>query len=390
MVRFYLGTELSKKLQLSVTDKDKCYDFINKIIDNLYLYKNKEFPYGFHPIFDLFQRINKFNSNVYVVEKVLKYHILSSDYRGYKFLEYLLAVETSLSLSLSEHPYQIYQKLISYLGEDYIFHNKIIQNKNSYFKNKYDIIEIKQYYISKRLNELKNILVLTQKQLEYLLYDLNPTFIKAGLKILPNDYQNKILSCFTDYNRDLISFYPESEEFNLQLGEEFIDYLISRLKGIEKNSFELRRDSSYYSRLYRGNDLTYRLNSNSRQRTQLKEIILIFLGISGKIREEGFKSTLEFVEILNSEEYFYLKTGLTFVLEGWQPANIRYIMENLILVGDYKGGEFLKRILILDGCHLLSLNVSEQIILEKFIQTIGEEHKVEIEKYINEATSLDY
>ena len=112
------------------------------------------------------------------------------------------------------------------------------------------------------------------------------------------------------------------------------------------------------------------------------------MGISGKIREEGFKSTLEYVEILNSEEYLYLKTGLTFVLEGWQPANIRYIMENLILVGDYKGGEFLKRILILDGCHLLSLNISEHIILEKFIQTIGEEHKVEIEKYINEATSL--
>ncbi len=390
MVRFYIGTELSKKLQLSVTDKDKCYDFINKIIDNLYLYRNKDLPFGFHPIFDLFQRLNKINSNVYVIEKILKYHILSSDYRGYKFLEYLLAIETSISLSLSEHPYQIFHKLISYLGEDYIFLNKILENKNSYFKNKYDIIDIKKYYTSKKSNELKDILILTQKQLEYLLLDLNPIFIKAGLRLLPDEYQNKILSCYTDYNRDLINFYPEPEEFNFQLGEEFIDFLISRLKGFEKNSFELRRNSYYYSRLYKGNDFTYRLNSNSKQKTQLKEIILIFLGISGKIREVGLKNTLELVEVLNSEEYFYLKVGLTFVLEGWQPSNIRYIMENLILVGDYKGGEFLKRILIIDGCHLLSLNISEQIILEKFIQTIGEENKEEIEEYINEATSIVY
>jgi hypothetical protein len=390
VVRFYIGTELSKKLQLSVTDKDKCYDFINKIIDNLYLYRNKDLPFGFHPIFDLFQRLNKINSNVYVIEKILKYHILSSDYRGYKFLEYLLAIETSISLSLSEHPYQIFHKLISYLGEDYIFLNKILENKNSYFKNKYDIIDIKKYYTSKKSNELKDILILTQKQLEYLLLDLNPIFIKAGLRLLPDEYQNKILSCYTDYNRDLINFYPEPEEFNFQLGEEFIDFLISRLKGFEKNSFELRRNSYYYSRLYKGNDFTYRLNSNSKQKTQLKEIILIFLGISGKIREVGLKNTLELVEVLNSEEYFYLKVGLTFVLEGWQPSNIRYIMENLILVGDYKGGEFLKRILIIDGCHLLSLNISEQIILEKFIQTIGEENKEEIEEYINEATSIVY
>ena len=69
---------------------------------------------------------------------------------------------------------------------------------------------------------------------------------------------------------------------------------------------------------------------------------------------------------------------------------IRYILENQILSGDYKGVDFLKRLLIIDGCHSLALNISEHIIFEKFIQTIGEENRVDIEKYINEATNVLY
>ena len=390
MVRFYLGTDLSKKLQLSNGDKDKCIEFINKIIDNIYLYRNGDFPKGFHPIFDLAQNIKNSNGTFMIIEKSLRYHLLSSDYRGYKFLEYLLAVETFLSILLNEHPYQIYHKLISYLGEEYIFFNSLIKNKETYFKQKYEKINVKTNKISEKTNEIKNIINLSQKQLEYLLFDLNPLFIVAGLKVIPEEYKNKITSCFTDFNLDLINLNANSEECTSRLGDEFIDFINSRLNGTELNSFELRRESYYYSRLYKGNEFTYRLNSNYKQKAQIKEVILIFLGISGKIREVGFKDSLEILGMLNSEDFFYLKMGLTYVLEGWHPMTIRYILENQILSGDYKGVDFLKRLLIIDGCHSLALNISEHIIFEKFIQTIGEENRVDIEKYINEATNVLY
>jgi hypothetical protein len=390
MVRFYLGTELSKKLQLSNGDKDKCNEFINQIIDNIYLYRNVDFPKGIHPIFDLAQNIKNSNGNFDIIEKSLRYHLLSSDYRGYKFLEYLLAVETYLSKLLNEHPYQIYHKLISYLGEEYIFFNSLINNKEIYFKQKKKITNIITSKISEKTNEIRAIITLSQKQLEYLLIDLNPLFIVAGLKVLPEEYKNKILSCFTDYSLDLINLYANSEESNILLGDEFIDFISARLNGSEQNSFEIRRESYYYSRLYKGNEFTYRLNSNYKQKSQIKEIILIFLGISGKIREVGFKNSIEILDMLNSEDYFNLKMGLTYVLEGWQPMTFRYILENQVLSGDYKGIDFLKRLLIIDGCHSLALNISEHIMFEKFIQTIGEENRVDIEKYINDATNALY
>jgi hypothetical protein len=390
MVRFYLGTELSKKLQLSNGDKDKCNEFINQIIDNIYLYRNVDFPKGIHPIFDLALNIKNSNGNFDIIEKSLRYHLLSSDYRGYKFLEYLLAVETYLSKLLNEHPYQIYHKLISYLGEEYIFFNSLINNKEIYFKQKNKITNIITGKISEKTNEIRAIITLSQKQLEYLLTDLNPIFIVAGLKVLPEEYKNKILSCFTDYSLDLINLYANSEECNIQLGDEFIDFISARLNGSEQNSFEIRRESYYYSRLYKGNEFTYRLNSNYKQKSQFKEIILIFLGISGKIREVGFKNSIEILDMLNSEDYFNLKMGLTYVLEGWQPMTFRYILENQVLSGDYKGIDFLKRLLIIDGCHSLALNISEHIMFEKFIQTIGEENRIDIEKYINDTTNALY
>jgi hypothetical protein len=390
MVRFYFGTELSKKLQLSNGDKDKCNEFINQIIEYIYLYRNRDFPKGIHPIFDLAQNIKNSNGNFNIIEKSLRYHLLSSDYRGYKFLEYLLAVESYLSILLNEHPYQIYHKLISYLGEEYIFFNNLINNKETYFKQKYKIMDIITNKISEKTNEIRTIITLSQKQLEYVLFDLNPLFIVAGLKILPEEYKNKILSCFADYSLDLINLYSNSEECNTQLGDEFIDFISARLNGSELNSFEVRRESIYYSRLYKGNEFTYRLNSNYKQKSQIKELILIFLGISGKIREVGFKNSLEILDMLNSEDYFNLKMGLTYVLEGWQPMTLRYILENQVLSGDYKGIDFLKRLLIIDGCHSLALNISEHIMFEKFIQTIGEENRVDIEKYINDATNALY
>jgi len=388
MVRFYLGTELSKKLQLSNGDKDKCNEFINKIIDYIYLYRKGDFPTGIHPIFDLAQNIKNLNDNYHLIEKSLRYHLLSSDYRGYKFLEYLLAVETYLSILLNEHPYQIYHKLISYLGEEYIYLNSLIKNKENYFKNKYINLNIQTIRVSEKTNKIKNLISLSQKQLEYLLFDLNPLFVVAGLKVLPEDYKNKIISCCTDYNYELFNQFVDSEEITPKLGDEFIDFISERLNGNERNSFELRREAYYYSRLYKGNEFTYRLSSNNKQKSPIKEIILIFLGISGKIKEVGFKNSLEILEILNSEEYFNLKMGLIYVLEGWHPTNIRYILENQVLSGDYKGVDFLKRLLIIDGCHSLALNVSEHIMFEKFIQTIGQENRAEIEKYINEATNV--
>ena len=74
MVRFYLGTELSKKLQLSNRDKDKCIEFINKIIDYIYLYRDADFPKGIHPIFDLAQNLKNSNGNYFIIEKSLRYH----------------------------------------------------------------------------------------------------------------------------------------------------------------------------------------------------------------------------------------------------------------------------------------------------------------------------
>jgi hypothetical protein len=120
MVRFYTGTELSKRLQVPLKEKERHHKYIIELIEYIYLLLNSEdisktFNY---PLFKMGLRLKELGAKREEIEKALRYHLLSSDYRGSKFIENLFSIEAFFSYLDHEHPKYTYHKLISYLGEE--------------------------------------------------------------------------------------------------------------------------------------------------------------------------------------------------------------------------------------------------------------------------------
>lgn len=395
MVRFYTGTELSKRLQVPLKEKERHHKYIIELIEYIYLLLNSEdisktFNY---PLFKMGLRLKELGAKREEIEKALRYHLLSSDYRGSKFIENLFSIEAFFSYLDHEHPKYTYHKLISYLGEEFVFSNQLPYERDAYFLNK--AIQVESLLIDnsillpKEYEDLNLITNLTPIQMEYLFFDLNPIFIASGLYNFPYQIQMKLIS-FLPFEVQQMTFYHLIEKTGDKITNlDLLDYILARMRGNEKNSFELRRYHQYHNRLYRGEELSYRLNASPKSKIQLKEILIILLGVSGKIREVGFISSKEILSYFSMEDLSFLKLGLQYVIEGWHPINIRFVLENYILSGDLKGIDFLKRYIILDGCCSLAMNISEFVFLEKSIQTIGTEHRDEIEKYLNDTLDLN-
>lgn len=393
MVRFYAGTELSKRLNISQKEKLRLTNYISELIEFMYYLlgsEGEDFS-NFPSLFRMGLNLKRSGAERYEIEKALRYHILSSDYRGYKFIQNLFAVEAFISYIENEHPKILYHKLISYLGEDFVYSNALLSENNKLFNSKESDFEIilknTSNFLDKEFQELEKIISLSSLQMEYLFFDLNPRFIATGLNLLPYEIQKKILN-FLPFEIQQMTVIILSKINHQSSGIEFLRFLLDRIRGIEKNSFELRRLYIPYNRLYKGEEFSYRLNTSTKLKVNIKEIVLLLLGVSGKIREIGFMESREIISYLNVEEFSFLKMGLQYLLDGWHPTTIRFILENYILSGDFRGYDFLKRFIILDGCFSLSIKLPEYIILENCIQTIGFEHRQEIETYLNEAIDL--
>jgi hypothetical protein len=393
MVKFYAGTELSKRLNISSKEKSRLFKYILELIELIYLLLGKDqIDYSsFPPLFRMGLKLKISGAERTEIEKALRYHILSSDYRGYKFIENLFTIEAFISYIENEHPKLLYHKLISYLGEEFVYSNVLLSENDKLFYTKsldHEIILKKNSNsLPHQFEELKMILSLSSLQMEYLFFDLNPSFIASGMDLLPYEIQKKIAT-FLPFEIQQMTLIILSKMEKQQSEIEFFKFLLGRLRSTEKNSFELRRLFILYNRLYRGEEFSYRLNTSSKLKVNIKEILLILLGVSGKIREIGFLGSKEIISLLNVEDFTFLKMGLQYLLDGWHPTTIRFILENYILSGDFRGSEFLKRFIILDGCYSLSIKLPEYVLLEKCIQTIGSEHRQEIETFLNEAVEL--
>jgi hypothetical protein len=395
MVRFYNGIELAKKLHISIKEKDRHYRYILDLIEFIYfLLDSKENSnVSIYPLFNMGLRLKKLGAKREEIEKALNYHLLSSDYKGSKFIENLFSIEAFISYLDHEHPKYTYHKLISYLGEEFVFSNQLTIERDAYFLGK--AIKIESFVVEnsillpKEYEDLNLIINLNPIQMEYLFFDLDPIFIASGLYNFPYQIQIKLISFLPFEVQQMTLYHLMEKKINNINTLDLLDYILARMRGIEKNSFELRRNHQYHNRLYKGEELSYRLNTSPKSKFQLREILLILLGVLGKIREVGFLSSKEILSYINMEDFLFLKLGLQYVLEGWHPINIRFILENYILSGDFKGIEFLKRYIILDGCCSVAMNIPEYVFLEKSIQTIGSEYREDIEKFVNDSVNLN-
>lgn len=150
------------------------------------------------------------------------------------------------------------------------------------------------------------------------------------------------------------------------------------------------------------NTLPFNINSNPKE-----DNIMLDLNIGQKIqcttnekREclELLNSILEFSSItrkhgllrLESEiEKFdsnFMRKALQLIVEGVEPNYIRTILQNYIIIGDYKGKALLERILITEGVLSIQSGENSLLIREKLSSFFGEDFTAEIDKYFGNDT----
>lgn len=388
MVQFYNGLELSKRLNVSYKERERAYEFVTSLYEDLKQNELNQSKISLkYPLFKTGMNLFLKGGSRENIEKYLYYHILSSDYHGYRFIESLLIAETLLSHIEDEHPFLTYNKLLSYLGEEFIFSKNTINEIYLFFSRREIDYKIEDIFQNRGTLDLQKSGIsgfknLNDLQMEYILLDLNPKIISAGLDSFPIEESKKIFDIYSTPQKELIL-----RNLNNNIPRSELKTIIERrIRGEEKNSFELRRQSTYYNRLFKGEELAYRLKINFKLKHNLREIITILLGVAGTIYQKGLRGSREILEAIQNEELDFLKLGLIYLLEGCHPTYIRILLENYILVSDYRGIEFVKRYIILDGILSLALRHSEYAMLEKFIQTIGEDFRQIIESYIDEVS----
>ncbi len=77
----------------------------------------------------------------------------------------------------------------------------------------------------------------------------------------------------------------------------------------------------------------------------------------------------------------FMRKALELVVQGVEPNYIRTILQNYIIVGDYKGKALLKRILITEGVLSIQAGENPLLIREKLSSYFGEDFVPEINKY---------
>lgn len=78
-------------------------------------------------------------------------------------------------------------------------------------------------------------------------------------------------------------------------------------------------------------------------------------------------------EEMESEESFFLKTGISLIVDGTDPVLVKTILQNLILSDKYTGAELLGRLILAEGVLSIQQGENPRIIGLKLASMLGEE-----------------
>lgn len=107
-------------------------------------------------------------------------------------------------------------------------------------------------------------------------------------------------------------------------------------------------------------------------------LIDFILKLSEKARNNGLLA----LETSAEGHGFFFRKTLELVLGGVEPVNIRNMMSNYILTGNYKGLDLLERVLTLEGLLAIQGGEHPMLLSERLLSWLGEELSQEVEALI--------
>lgn len=396
MVNFFFGLELSRRIQCSEKEKDQLLIFIRNTISLAYEFSE----HGYEAIRDKLNEptlsfglgLIESGASILSAEKILKYRLLTSENRGKKFLEKLISTEAILSTYRTEHPTILMYRLFSYLGEKYSRENGLFLEMRNVSQKRHRYTEYfaglekseKPPLDFLNLHPFHKILEFDQRQKEFLLLDLNPFDIAYTLQDLEDYLKKPIYFALSRETAEMVKYASDWIEKNPDRRKSFQNLITSRMKGIEPNSIELRKAKFPFSLLPKGEDFLDRLKLDSGEKSKLIQLVVVLMSVASSIREKGFLESRVILSQIDDEKNPFLKFSLGLVLDGYSPQFIQDVLEKFILSDNAYGFEFVRSLFVLEGCIFLSRGATEEVILDYFLQTLGEEYREKIEVFIDE------
>ncbi len=130
----------------------------------------------------------------------------------------------------------------------------------------------------------------------------------------------------------------------------------------------------------------HKLQCTNIEKRECLDTLNKLLKFSKITRKEGLLALEQEIE---KQESLFMKKALMFISEGVDPANIRSILQNYIVVGDYRGKALLERILIMEGILLIQAGEKPVMIKEKLSSYFGEDFIPEMMRYFKDDLSMD-
>ncbi|MTI47896.1 MAG: helix-turn-helix domain-containing protein [Firmicutes bacterium] len=147
-----------------------------------------------------------------------------------------------------------------------------------------------------------------------------------------------------------------------------------KLYGIPPNEYRKIKKCSKGNHTQKGEDYMNKLNINERikcnsnEKRECLNTLGMILEASKKAHKKGLLALEEDTNAISNK---FFKKGLELVLYGMEPLVIREVLENYIIVGDYKGKELLERVLMLEGILSIQQGDYPWVIREKLCSYFG-------------------
>lgn len=130
--------------------------------------------------------------------------------------------------------------------------------------------------------------------------------------------------------------------------------------------------------------LSQRMQFNDADRREAIEVAGTMLELALVAKKNGILGLEERIVLCSD---MFLKIGLTMIVDMVDPEQIKTILQNYIMAGDYRGGALLKRIVIMEGI----TGVYEQAprrLYDIFASLFGEDFFLEYERYCKPVLNL--
>jgi hypothetical protein len=113
-----------------------------------------------------------------------------------------------------------------------------------------------------------------------------------------------------------------------------------------------------------------RIKCSDEDKRQCLWLVGEVITLAKKARNLGLMSLVDYME--QCQNYF-LKKGLTLIVDGEKPQAVREILELYILAGGYRGKDLLERCVILEGLMGIQNGLSPKRLTELLLSFFGEE-----------------